>query len=173
MPAMTDPRFEGTVIYVCAHSAEGAMGLVINRVAADLSLPDLLDQLGLPETEAARSIRIHFGGPVETSRGFVLHSTDYLGEGSMMINRHTAITATIDVLEDIATGAGPDRSLLALGYAGWSAGQLDGELKQNAWLTVPADASLLFDGPASEKWTTAVRRLGIDPAMLQSGAGNA
>lgn len=173
MPSMTDPNFNRTVVYVCAHTAEGAMGLVINRAFPQLSFPDILEQLGIESTPACDSIRVHFGGPVEAARGFVLHSAEYSQAATLLVNDTVALTATTDVLRAIAGGSGPRRSLMALGYAGWSPGQLDAELKENAWLTVDADEDLLFGQALDAKWSAALGRLGIDPAMLSETAGHA
>jgi putative transcriptional regulator len=170
MPQMGDPRFERSVIYLCAHTAEGAMGLVINRALEDVHLPDLLRQLGIPETDSADAIRVHFGGPVETGQGFILHSADYTQDSTLMVGGGVGLTATLDILKDIASGAGPHRSLLALGYAGWGAGQLESEIQANGWLTVPADDALLFDHDLETKWERALAKIGVDITVLASGA---
>ncbi len=174
MPTMMDPRFERTVIYLCAHSADGAMGLVVNKILDSLSFPDLLRQLGIETAEVDERIRVHFGGPVESGRGFVLHSADYDHEATMQVRDGFALTATLDVLKAMAEGRGPRHSLLALGYAGWAPGQLDGELRANGWLTVPADEELVFGKDADGgKWERAVARLGVDPGKLSGTAGRA
>lgn len=173
MPQMQDPRFSRTVVYLCAHSAEGAMGLVVNRLFNSLSFPDLLEQLNIASTSLCDQIRVHFGGPVEAGRGFVLHSTDYVQETSLLVDDQVALTATVDVLKAIAEGRGPKQSLLALGYAGWSAGQLDDEIRDNAWLNVPADADLLFGPEIDRKWERAIGKIGIDFGMLSANAGHA
>ncbi len=174
MPSMADPRFARTVIYMCSHNAEGAMGLVINKPYPGLTFPNLLTQLGI-ESTAENDIIVRLGGPVETGRGFVLHSTDYMRQGSVKIDETIGIglTATLDVLRAIATGTGPQHSLFALGYAGWGAGQLDSEIQENAWLAVPADFGLLFDSELDGLWDRAVRKIGIDVAKLSSMAGHA
>lgn len=172
MPAMNDPRFAKTVVYICAHSSEGAMGLVINRTLEQITFPDLLEQLGIESGPDCEEIRVHFGGPVESGRGFVLHSSEYQHETTMMVDQAFALTATVDVLRDIAGGRGPRRSLLALGYAGWSPGQLDSELSENVWLTVPADDALLFSGDLDAKWQQAMGRIGVDLTMLSGEAGH-
>ncbi len=174
MPSMADPRFARTVIYMCSHNAEGAMGLVINKPYPGLTFPNLLTQLGI-ESTAENDIIVRLGGPVETGRGFVLHSTDYMRQGSVKIDETIGIglTATLDVLRAIATGTGPQHSLFALGYAGWGAGQLDSEIQENAWLAVPADFELLFDSELDGLWDRAVRKIGIDVAKLSSMAGHA
>jgi len=173
MPSMEDPRFAQTVIYMCAHSADGAMGLVLNRTLESLSFPDLLQQLGIETASASERIDVHFGGPVESERGFVLHSPDYVREATLVVDNSIALTATIDILKAIAAGEGPRRSLLALGYAGWGAGQLDSEIKANGWLTVPADDDLIFGPNLDDKWQQAIGKLGIDPLLLSDTAGHA
>ena len=171
MPSMSDPRFERTVIYMCAHSEEGAMGLVVNKSMNSLSFSDLLEQLGVEDSDAWMPILS--GGPVETGRGFVLHTDDYDREGTMAVADDIRLTATIDVLKAIATGDGPRARLLALGYAGWAPGQLEGEIQANGWLTAPADHDILFDDALESKWSRAIAKLGVDAAMLSSFAGRA
>ena len=173
MPTMADPRFERSVIYLCAHSSEGAMGLVVNKLAGSLTFPDLLEQLGIDGPDAREDIRVHFGGPVETGRGFVLHSAEYLQDSSLQVNDAFALTATVDILRDLAYGSGPRQALLALGYAGWGPGQLDQETQKNGWLHVEADELLVFDGGLEDKWDRAIRKLGFDAAMLSGDAGHA
>lgn len=173
MPSMADQNFARSVIYICAHSPEGAMGLVVNRALHQLTFPDVLDQLAIEPLTDCDNIRVHFGGPVEATRGFVLHSTDYSQNSTMRVNSHIALTATTDVLRAIAHGTGPNKALMALGYAGWGAGQLDREILENAWLTVDADEELLFSPALERKWDMAIRRLGVDPAMLLNTAGHA
>ena len=175
MPSMSDPRFARTVIYLCAHNADGAMGLVLNRLINSITFKDLLDELkveDLPPGESS-SPAIHFGGPVETGRGFVLHSADYVGPDSMPLSGTFALTATVDILKAIAVGEGPQQHLLALGYAGWGPGQLDGELQENAWLCVEADPELVFDAGLDQKWERALAKLGISASLLSSDAGHA
>jgi putative transcriptional regulator len=172
MPGMSDERFERTVIFVCAHSEDGAMGLVVNKLMDDLTLPALLRQLKI-EPGAADDEPIHFGGPVESSRGFVLHTADYVQDSTMVINDNVALTATIEVLRAIAKGEGPARKVMALGYAGWSAGQLDSEIQANGWLSVPADEEILFGPDHAHKWERALAKLGVSPAMLSGEAGHA
>lgn len=175
MPSMSDPRFARTVIYLCAHNADGAMGLVLNRLISSITFKDLLDELKVeePAPEEATVPAIHFGGPVETGRGFVLHSADYVGPDSMPLTGTFALTATVDILKAIAAGQGPEQHLLALGYAGWGPGQLDGELQENAWLSVEADPDLVFDGELDDKWERALAKLGISASLLSSDAGHA
>lgn len=174
MPAMTDPRFERSVILLCAHGGEGAMGLIINKPVPDLSFNNLLDQLKIPHAPQGRDIRVHFGGPVERGRGFVLHSNDYTGgAATMKIAGCYGMTATVDVLEAMATGQGPHQALLALGYAGWGPGQLESEIARNDWLTTDPDEKVIFSDNDSGKWTTALRGMGIDPLTLSAAAGRA
>ena len=173
MPTMGDPRFARSVIYMCAHSDEGAMGLVVNKLLESLSFTDLLKQLDIEAESVDQRIRVHFGGPVESARGFVLHSTDYTHEATMRVDDEFALTATVDVLKAMAEGKGPRRSMLALGYAGWAPGQLDREIQENGWLNVPADEELVFDETQDGKWERAVGRLGIDPGNLSGVAGRA
>lgn len=181
MPVMSDPRFARSVIYMCAHSEEGAMGLVINQRASHISFPDLLERLGIVPSETEGQLRedipamsIHVGGPVETSRGFVLHSSDYFASDSTLpIENGICLTATIDILKAIAAGTGPDRAILALGYAGWSPGQLESEIQANGWLNCPADMDLIFDPDIDSKYTRALAKIGIDPSHLVSDAGHA
>ncbi len=173
MPSMQDNRFARTVIYMCAHNIEGAMGLVINRLAGAVTFPDLLQQLGIDSPKSGTDTRIHFGGPVETGRGFVLHSGEYRHESTLEVNDEVALTATIDILQDIAKGRGPRRSLLALGYAGWGPGQLDTEIHANGWLHVAPDEGLVFDDDLDSKWDRAIAKLGFDPTLLSGDAGHA
>lgn len=173
MPQMTDQRFAKSVIYLCAHSAEGAMGLVVNKLIESITFPDLLEQLNIDAGAADDKIQVHFGGPVESGRGFVLHSDDYVQETTLMIRDGVALTATVDVLRTIAEGTGPSRSMLALGYAGWGPGQLDSEIMSNGWLNVSADDGLIFDTKLDNKWSKAIGKLGIDLSLLSSTAGHA
>ena len=173
MPMMEDPRFAHSVIYMCAHNADGAMGLVVNKELESLSFSELLEQVGIDVSPPEKQIRVHFGGPVETGRGFVLHTADYDQGGTLTVDDAFAVTASIDILRDIASGAGPDRSLLALGYAGWGPGQLDAEIQANGWLHAPADPSLVFAADVDAKWQKAIAALGIDPSMLAGQSGHA
>ena len=173
MPGMRDPRFEKSVIYMCAHNEDGAMGLVINRALESLTFPDMLEQLGIDPIGAHNKINVHFGGPVESGRGFVLHSRDYRQEATMIVDNDVALTATIDILKAIAGDEGPRESLLALGYAGWGPGQLDTEIKSNGWLHVAADTDLVFGPDLDAKWGQAMGKIGIDPRMLSEDAGHA
>ena len=173
MPQMSDPRFARTVVYLCAHSADGAMGLVINRLIDSLSFGSLLAQLGVEAEGAPADMPVHFGGPVESSRGFVLHTSDYHQDSTLVIDDEIALTATVDVLRAIARGTGPRRRVLALGYAGWAPGQLDAEIQANGWLLVPADLDLVFGGDNDSKWQQAIAKIGIDLSLLSSEVGHA
>lgn len=173
MPTMADPRFAQAVIYVCAHTSQGAMGLIVNRPLAEPSFDDLLRQLKIVPTPPARRIRLCAGGPVDHGRGFVLHTTDWTGEGSLKVTDDLALTASLDVLKAIAGGGGPRRGLLALGYAGWGPGQLEVEITQNAWLSSPAEEALLFSDDHDGKWRQAMAILKIDPLLLSEAAGHA
>jgi putative transcriptional regulator len=173
MPAMADPRFSQSIIYMCAHTSEGAMGLIVNRPVVKPTFDDLLKQLKVSPHPPARQVRLCAGGPVENARGFVLHTNDWTGEGSLRVNDELALTASLDVLQVIAGGGGPRECILALGYAGWGAGQLDQEIQANAWLSGPADESLLFDAEHDTKWRRAFAKLHVDPLLLSDAAGHA
>jgi putative transcriptional regulator len=172
MPGMRDPRFARSVVYLCAHNAEGAMGLVVNKLIDSLSFDDLLQQLGI-ERRINDSMAIHFGGPVESGRGFVLHSADYLQDSTLQVDERIALTATLDVLRDIARGQGPRQRLFALGYAGWGPGQLDGEMRRHGWYAAEGRGEILFDTPAEDRWTATWKAEGIDPALLSNVTGSA
>lgn len=185
MPRMTDRRFRRSVIYLCAHSDQGAMGLIVNQNADHIDFPDLLERLGLdseiygPEGEALMpddvlTMPVHNGGPVETGRGFVLHSSDYfIADTTLAIRDGVCLTATLDILRAIAKGKGPDRAMLALGYAGWSPGQLESEIHANGWLHCPCDLDLIFDDDNESKYSRALAKIGIDPSHLVADAGHA
>ncbi|WP_029010473.1 YqgE/AlgH family protein [Azospirillum halopraeferens] len=173
MPTMTDPRFQRTVIYICAHNADGAMGLVINKLFGSITFNDLLEQLGIEQSAAGENMPVHYGGPVESGRGFVLHSTDYVRDGTLLVDDEVALTATIDILRAISENRGPRQTLLLLGYAGWGAGQLDAEMQANGWLNVPCDDTLLFDRDLDTKWERAIAKLGVSVSMLSGEAGHA
>lgn len=173
MPGMRDARFARTVIYICAHHPDGAMGLVINRLVGAITFPDLLAQLGIGPLAVNDEIRVHFGGPVESGRGFVLHSGEYRQDSTLQVDDRMALTATVDILRDIAAGHGPRRKLLALGYAGWGPGQLDSEIQANGWLHVEPDEDLVFDDSLDTKWERAISKLGVDISMLSGQAGHA
>ena len=174
MPGMGDPRFERAVIFMCAHSEDGAMGLIVNKPALDVSFSDLLERLDITPVAGSAAPAIYVGGPVEHARGFVLHSGDYTAEHSTLkVDDQFGMTATVDVLEDIARGFGPQSALLALGYSGWGPGQLEGEIGQNGWLVCDADSALIFGPDNAGKWGAALGRLGIDPFTLSADAGHA
>ncbi|PPR64812.1 MAG: hypothetical protein CFH10_00163 [Alphaproteobacteria bacterium MarineAlpha4_Bin2] len=173
MPSMGDTRFAKSVIYMCVHNEEGAMGLIVNKLAEDLTFADLLNQLKIETLGVAPSLPIHFGGPVETGRGLVLHSSDYIRDGTINVSDGVSLTATIDILQDIAKDNGPEQFFLALGYAGWNEGQLDDEIQQNAWLHVPADSALTFDHDIDSKWERAITKIGIDLSLLSGDLGHA
>jgi putative transcriptional regulator len=174
MPAMGDPRFEQSVVLICAHSEEGAMGLIVNKPTGEVELSDMLEQLSISHGPQSRQMGVSFGGPVETGRGFVLHSLDYVSVvNTLRVEGVFGLTATLDILEEMAKGQGPNRALVAIGYAGWGPGQLESELAQNAWLTCDANMELVFDLPDQGKWDGALKSMGIDALMLSSDAGHA
>ncbi len=173
MPGLSDGRFTRSVICICAHSPEGAMGLVLNRPIPKLSFEALLRQLGIEPTPPQRRIRLVNGGPVEEGRGFVLHSGDWHGEGSLPVAGGFTLTANVDILKAIAEGGGPRQCLLALGYAAWGPGQLDAEMAANAWLTATPDEALVFDPDTDTTWARAMSSLGVDPGRLAEAAGHA
>jgi len=181
MPVMGDSRFERSVIYLCAHSAEGAMGIMVNRPAGSIDFPELLvqlkiiaksEQIKLPEL--AETLQVLQGGPVDTGRGFVLHSSDfYIENATLLIDDKICLTASIDILRAIAKGAGPRHAVLALGYAGWRPGQLETEIQDNGWLHCDADPELIFGDDVDDNYARALRKIGIDPGMLSNAAGHA
>lgn len=173
MPAMADPRFERSVIYVCAHNREGAMGLVVNKLFGEIDYDELLVQLDIKPAETSPQMSIHFGGPVESQRGFVLHSAEYKGKGTVAVDDRVALTATLDILQELANGGGPRSIMLALGYAGWGPGQLEAEIGDNAWLHAPFNEDLVFDGDIDTKWHRAMNSIGVDPSSLSDTAGHA
>jgi putative transcriptional regulator len=181
MPSMRDERFSRSLIYVCAHSSEGAMGIIVNQLAANVNFPDLLVQLEvIPAADLiqlpqrAGTVKVLKGGPVETGRGFVLHSADFFIENSTLpIDDGICLTATLDILKAIARGDGPASAVLALGYAGWAPGQLENEIQENGWLHCTADADLVFGTDNDGKYEKALKKLGIDLGMLSSEAGHA
>lgn len=181
MPVMEDERFARSVIYLCAHSSEGAMGIIVNRPAGSIDFPELLVQLQIiPEAEQiklpenAESMKVLKGGPVETGRGFVLHSSDFfIKDATLPIDDDICLTATLDILKAIAAGEGPRHALLALGYAGWAPGQLENEIQENGWLHCEADPELVFGVDAEDKYRRALHKIGIDPGTLSNAAGHA
>jgi putative transcriptional regulator len=173
MPQMGDPRFSQSVIFLCAHTADGAMGIIVNRPLNKPDFDGLLKQLEIEPHPPARRIALGTGGPVDNNRGFVLHSTDWATEGSMDVDGEHMLTSSLDILKAIAEGGGPKQCFLALGYAGWDAGQLDEEFLQNAWLNAPADDQILFDAAHETKWQRALAKLRVNPGMLSGVAGRA
>jgi putative transcriptional regulator len=173
MPQMQDARFARSVIMMCAHNEEGALGLVVNKLIDQLTLPELMKQLGIEAARVSQHKRVHFGGPVDGGRGFVLHSADYVEAGTLVIGDTMGLTATLDILRAIGRGEGPQKSLLALGYAGWGPGQLDAEIQANGWLNVAADDDIVFGPGPAEKWQRALAKLGVHPLTLSGDAGHA
>lgn len=173
MPGLDDPNFSRTVTYVCEHGAHGAMGIVVNR-PSELKLADVLEHMKIPESRPGSGDQIvYIGGPVEEERGFVLHPRSTSWDSTMAVTDEISITTSRDVLEAIACGEGPERSLIALGYAGWAAGQLETEMQANAWLSGPADSQILFSLPPEQRWEAAARLLGVDLNLLSTDTGHA
>lgn len=173
MPGMVDPNFAGSVVYVCEHKEEGALGLVINR-PTELKLETLFERIDLKlEISPFKDLPVYFGGPVTPDRGFVLHAPLGAYGSTLPISDHLGLTTSKDVLQAVAEGKGPEHFLVTLGYSGWGPGQLENEVAQNAWLSVAADAGILFDTPPEQRFDAAIRLLGIDPVMLTSSAGHA
>lgn len=173
MPKLADPNFSRTVTLICEHSSEGAMGIVINR-STDLRLRDIFAQLDIDPTGAAHSdMPIHFGGPVQNNRGFVLHEPLGKWESTLTVTDNIGVSTSRDILTAIAQNQGPASCLVALGYAGWAAGQLEREITENSWLSAPADRSILFETPVEHRWSAAARIMGVDLATLSSEAGHA
>jgi putative transcriptional regulator len=177
MPSMGDPRFDRAVIFICSHDKEGAMGLVINHALPDIDFSDLVKQLKVKSEIKINfekmDLPVMYGGPVESARGFLLHSGDFIRAETMQINQLYGVTGTLDALKDIALGKGPENLMFILGYAGWEAGQLESEIMQNVWLITEPDEDLIFAANHQNKWTQAVGKLGIDPAMLSTESGSA
>lgn len=173
MPGIMDERFYKTVIYICAHSEDGAMGLILNHIMTGISFQELLEQLEIDGVTTSIDPPIHFGGPVDVGRGFVLHTNDFKQEGTIEVDEKIFLTSKLDILKAIAKGDGPRKSLLALGYAGWSAGQLDEEIRANGWLQAPADDDLLFGADQRSKWEKSIAKIGINPVMLSGESGHA
>ncbi len=181
MPVMDDERFSRSVIYLCAHSPEGAMGIIVNRAAGSIDFPELLVQLDIIDEahqialpDSAERLKVLKGGPVETGRGFVLHSSDFfIKNATLPIDDGICLTATLDILKAIAAGTGPEKAILALGYAGWAPGQLENEIQHNGWLHCPADSDLIFGRNIEDKYKLALDKIGIDLAMLSNEAGHA
>jgi len=174
MPGMGDPRFDRSVVFMCAHSDDGSMGLIVNKPASGLAMDDLLEQLDIPRGAGSAGVGVHFGGPVEHGRGFVLHSGDYMADRSTMrVDDRFGMTATLDILHDMAKGVGPHQRILALGYAGWGPGQLEDEIQANGWLTCAATPDIVFAAEDATKWSAALASMGIDPLLLSADAGRA
>jgi putative transcriptional regulator len=174
LPGMGDPRFEKTVIFMCAHSQTGAMGLIINKPVTGLGFHELMGKLGLRVTANTPDFPVLYGGPVETGRGFVLHSADFeSNESTLPVSEDISLTATLDILRAMAEGRGPQKAIFALGYAGWGAGQIENEIRLNGWVHCDADNAILFDAEVDAKWSAALRKLGIDMSGLSIHAGRA
>jgi putative transcriptional regulator len=176
MPAMTDPHFSKTLTYICEHNDQGALGVVVNR-PIDLTVHALLEQIDLkpqrPQSDVTQSMPVHYGGPVQTDRGFVLHSPAGSWQSTLAVSKSIGLTTSKDILQAVAQGEGPPQMLVTLGYAGWAPGQLEREMAQNAWLTVQADPRILFETPAEQRYDAGLKLLGIDLAMLSDAAGHA
>ena len=173
MPAMNDPRFERAVIYMCAHNDQGAMGLVINKTLDSIDFRKLLEQLDITSSESTPATTVHFGGPVENQRGFVLHSGEYQHDETLMIDERIGLTATLDIVRALARNDGPERSILALGYTGWGPGQLEIEMHDNVWLSIPYNGELMFEVRDDKKWERAFNSIGVDLSVLSGSAGRA
>ena len=173
MPSLEDERFYKTVIYMCAHSSEGSMGIIINKKIDYDLYPDLLEQLGIDKPLDKKKLFIRYGGPIESGRGFVLHSDDMIRKETLNIDKGVALTSTAEFFDDLSTGKGPKNSILALGYAGWAPGQLEAEILQNSWMSLTVNTSFLFDDEVSRKWTQAYKIMGVDPNKLSFQSGRA
>ena len=174
MPGMCDPRFDRSVIFICDHSDQGTMGLIVNKPAPHVQIQSLLDQLDIPKSESVAEIRVHLGGPVEIGRGFVLHSADYSADpATLQVDANFAMTATLDILKELAAGNGPNSAILMMGYAGWGPGQLADEIAQNGWLICDANPEIVFSDDSRGKWSAALGLLGVDPLVLSATAGRA
>ena len=171
-PSLKGSLFEKSVIYVCDHNQGGAMGIVVNNAVNNIKYNDILDQLGVETIESPYSIPVHIGGPVDSARGFILHTNDYESDGTKKISNNVAITSTTDILEDIANGFGPNKSFVALGYAGWESGQLDEEIKENSWITMPANEAIIFGNDNHTKWNQSINSLGINSLNFSAVAGH-
>jgi len=173
MPSLLDDRFYKAVIYMCAHSSEGSMGIIINKKIDYDLYPDLLEQLGIDQPLGSKKLYVRYGGPIESSRGFVLHSDEVIQKETLSIEKGVALTSTSEFFEDLSKGNGPKNSILALGYAGWGPGQIEMELLSNSWITLSADSSFLFDNEVTNKWRRAYNLLGVDPNKLSQYSGRA
>ena len=172
MPSQEDERFEKSVIYMCAHSKDGAMGIIINKKIDYDLYPDLLEQLGIDNPLVGKKLYIRYGGPVESGRGFVLHSDEVIRKETLTIEKGIALTSTSEFFENLSKGNGPKNSILALGYAGWGPGQIENELLSNSWMTVRSDSNFIFDESVNNKWKDAYKLLGVDPNKLSYNSGN-
>ena len=172
-PSLQDERFFKSVIFMCAHSSEGSMGIIINKKIDYDLYPDLLEQLGIDKPLNNNKLYIRYGGPIESGRGFVLHSDDMIRKETLNINKGIALTSTAEFFDDLAIGTGPKNSILALGYAGWGSGQLESEIKDNSWTTLSVDNSFIFDDQVSKKWLDAYKIIGINPHNLSFQSGKA
>lgn len=173
MPAMSDPHFAKTLTFICEHNDQGALGVIVNR-PIDMTLHALLEQIEIAQPcDACKAVPVHYGGPVQIDRGFVLHAPAGAWQSTLTVGEEIGLTTSKDILEAVARGAGPRQMLVSLGYAGWAPGQLEHELAQNAWLTVNADTRILFETPAERRYEASLKLLGIDPAMLSDDAGHA
>ena len=173
MPALEDERFFKTVIYICAHSKDGAMGIIINKKIDYDLYPDLLEQLGIDKPLENKKLFIRYGGPMESGRGFVLHSDEIIRQETLSIDKGVALTSTSDFFDDLSKGLGPKNSILALGYSGWGPGQIEQEILSNSWMTLSIDSSFIFDENVSNKWLEAYNLLGINPNNLSNNSGRA
>ena len=173
MPSLEDERFYKTVIYICAHSSEGSMGIIINKKIDYDLYPDLLQQLGIDKPLNNKKLFIRYGGPVESGRGFVLHSDDMVRKETLNIDKGVALTSTAEFFDDLSKGKGPKNCILALGYAGWQPGQLESEIMRNSWMSLSVDNSFLFDDEVSKKWSQAYKLIGFDPNSLSFESGQA
>lgn len=172
-PELRDSCFEKSVIYVCAHNETGAMGILINQPMDDLTCGEILQQLKVNSYQTSSKKQVYFGGPVESAKGFILHTNDYKGETTQQVGNNFSITSTIDILKDIADNKGPSKSIVALGYAGWSAGQLEDEIRRNSWIVAPVDEGLIFEEDTANKWKKAAMLAGVDMLKYSSISGNA
>ena len=173
MPGLQDDRFDLSVVYICAHTQEGAMGLMINRPIRDLTFSALLAQLNIEQPDNVKTPPILAGGPVDVIRGFVLHSPEYTSNATLAMTGLTSLTVTTDIIRDISKGVGPKNFLITLGYVGWGSGQLEQEIKENSWLPVESSTDLLFLLSPEKKWEYALKKMGIDPLLLSSEQGKA
>jgi putative transcriptional regulator len=173
MPYMSDPRFSHAVIFVCGHDEKGTMGIIINKPLPTVSFHDLMEQLGLTPSTNMEKINIHYGGPVEIGRGFVLHTDDYVSDSTVIVDNGFALTATLDILRALASDRGPQKAILALGYVGWGAGQLEREIQENGWISIEPTPEIVFSPDLENKWVAALASIGVNPAILSLESGHA